>query len=320
MNTTLLLLILNTGFMGYFLYSKNKRNIRGIYFLLKSLFIKNAVAPLYKMVYKYHSLMYCYFYGIKQKDENNEDSSLKKEIKYEEKYMEKYNNTNSIASWQAYTSDFLENLKNNIIIENTPLGNVLMYYDNKRETFVYFSDNSIPYRYLEVVSRKYVTTYNCKNLYVNMEKELEDAKKKQKEKELEDAKKKEEKEKDDLKKKQEEKNVLPCNVVKFKNYNTTNIGTANANAIANATTSFSKQNKYQKQNQNSNLIQHVNNKYGKVLIDENKEEKDKLLKEKANRYSYDGKLVNYNFLKKVDKKEIDKRLALNYSQFKALYC
>jgi hypothetical protein len=244
---------------------------------------------------------------------------LKKEIKYEEKYMEKYNSLEE----NVLRDNTLENLKNNIIIENTPLGNVLMYYDNKRETFVYFSDNSIPYRYLEVVSRKYVTTYNCKNLYVNMEKELEDAKKKQKEKELEDAKKKqEEKEKDDLKKKQEEKNVLPCNVVKFKNYNTTNIGTANANAnaIANATTSFSKQNKYQKQNQNSNLIQHVNNKYGKVLIDENKEEKDKLLKEKANRYSYDGKLVNYNFLKKVDKKEIDKRLALNYSQFKALYC
>ena len=36
-------------------------------------------------------------------------------------------------------------------MEKTPVGNVLMMYDKDRESFKYFSDCNIPYRYLEVV-------------------------------------------------------------------------------------------------------------------------------------------------------------------------
>jgi len=264
--------------------------------------------PFYKVLKNSYSYLYARL--NKSLSENNESPTQdsKKVVKYEEKYMEKYNNTNNIDS-QAYTSDFLENLKNNIIIENTPLGNVLMYYDNKRETFIYFSDNSIPYRYLEVVSRKYVITYKCKSLYVNMEKELEEAKKKQKEK-------REEKEK-----KEEDEKILGCDkLVKLKNYNS-------SNSVSNSFNLFlskqgEKQTQVQRQkhrsnNQNSNLSQQVANTFTN-LQETKKKNEDILLKEKANRYSYEGKLANYNFLKKVDKKETDKRLALSYADFKAL--
>ena len=63
-------------------------------------------------------------------------------------------------------------LKNNFIIEHTPLGNVIMIYDSDRSSFKYYSDSTIPYRYLETVARKYVKTFNCRPLFVDMEEEL----------------------------------------------------------------------------------------------------------------------------------------------------
>ena len=46
----------------------------------------------------------------------------------------------------------LDKLDNCYVIEKTPQGNVLMIYDNLRESFKYYSDSTIPYRYLEVVA------------------------------------------------------------------------------------------------------------------------------------------------------------------------
>jgi hypothetical protein len=43
-----------------------------------------------------------------------------------------------------------------------------------------------------------------------------------------------------------------------------------------------------------------------------------LLKENANRYSYEGKLSNFNFLKKVDRKVVDKKYAMTFADFKRL--
>ena len=46
------------------------------------------------------------------------------------------------------------------VMEMTPVGNVIMQYDGKKESFVYYSDNIVPFRFLETVSRKYMTTFN----------------------------------------------------------------------------------------------------------------------------------------------------------------
>ena len=44
-------------------------------------------------------------------------------------------------------NNFLDGLVNNFIMEKTPSGNVIMYYNNKRGSFEFYSDNTIPYRY-----------------------------------------------------------------------------------------------------------------------------------------------------------------------------
>ena len=50
----------------------------------------------------------------------------------------------------------------------------------------------------------------------------------------------------------------------------------------------------------------------------NNEDEKIILKENANRYTFEGKLSNFNFLKKVDRKKVDKKYALTFSDFKKM--
>jgi hypothetical protein len=43
-----------------------------------------------------------------------------------------------------------------------------------------------------------------------------------------------------------------------------------------------------------------------------------IVKEKANRYSYEGKFANFGFLQKVDKKTVDKRYQMSFAEFKKM--
>jgi len=203
-----------------------------------------------------------------------------------------------IAKLKKEAHDFvikerLDKLKNNFIIEKTPLGNVIMYWNNSRESFEYYSDNTIPYRYLETVGRKYVKTFNCKQIYVDMSFELNEFERKQKEKK--------EKQEEELKlleeKKKLEKNIVEQKkdvFAKFKTYNKES-GTGKVNRGAAPP---------------KNSIPNNNNI-------KNADEKV-ILKEHANRYTCEGKLSNFNFLKKPDRKVVDKKYAMSFSDFKKL--
>lgn len=74
-----------------------------------------------------------------------------------------------------------EHKKYKRVEEETPEGKVIMTYDEPTNTFFYWSDKSIAYRYLEVVARKYVVVYDCKDIYINIFKELIKAKNKKEE-------------------------------------------------------------------------------------------------------------------------------------------
>jgi len=204
---------------------------------------------------------------------------------------------------QFVIDERLDKLKNSFIMEKTPLGNVLMLYNNKRGSFEFYSDNTIPYRYLEPVSRKYVKTFGCRPIYFDMEEELKNYEKKLEEKERE-KEEKEELEKRILEEKRisDEKNMSVSVVAepkknvfaKFKSYNK-EAGTGHVNIAAPPKNSI------------------PNNK----VTESNTNEKV-LLKEHANRYSYEGKLSNFNFLKKVDRKVVDKKYAMTFADFKRL--
>lgn len=221
-----------------------------------------------------------------------------KAILFEEKYKEEYKK----ADDTEISQERLEQLKNSILMERTPLGNVVMYYDNSRETFIYYSDSTIPYRYLEVVARKYVVTNRCKKLYIDMEKELKEAQEK-----LEKKQKEEERLK--LEEENKEKNEKEGSVA-------TN-GPAKKNV-------FAKLKNYNRDNSLKTAgIPSDNKSVSKKVIpppDKNATSTSEalLLKENANRYSYEGKVVNFSFLKKVERKAVDKRYAMNFADFKKM--
>lgn len=221
-----------------------------------------------------------------------------KPIIFEEKYKEEYKKAEDFEVSQ----ERLEQLKNSVLIETTPLGNVVMYYDSSRETFIYYSDSTIPYRYLEVVARKYVVTNRCKKLYIDMEKELKEAQEK-----LEKKQKEEERLK--LEEENKEKNEKEGSVA-------TN-GPAKKNV-------FAKLKNYNRDNSLKTAgIPSDNKSVSKKVIpppDKNTVSSNEalLLKENANRYSYEGKVVNFSFLKKVERKAVDKRYAMNFADFKKM--
>ena len=186
----------------------------------------------------------------------------------------------------------LETLTNCFVMEKTPLGNVLMYFNSTRCTFSYYSDSVIPYRYLEVVARKYVKTFHCKPIFIDMDEELKKAEEKW---ELEKTmKEKEEKKLEELKSQKQKITEQKKQVfAKFKSYNKDAAATKAMVAPP----------------KNSILT--------KQLTNEQENEKI-LLKDNANRYTYEGKMSNFNFLKKINRKLVDKKYALSFSDFKQM--
>ena len=80
---------------------------------------------------------------------------------------------------QFYPLDTKESIEESIdrlihkeVEETTPEGKVILSYDESSNTFLYWAQKPIAYKYLEVVARKYVIVYDCKEVYVNMVKEL----------------------------------------------------------------------------------------------------------------------------------------------------
>lgn len=227
------------------------------------------------------------FIFLQNKEIQKQDITIEKiPERYEDKYLDLYRKTESTLC----SDEKIEGLKNTILMENTPLGNVIMYYDKSRETFIYYSDSNIPYRYLEVISRKYVIMNHCKQIHVDMEKEIKEAEEKLQQKKEEEEKKKlieQEKQKTDENHSSTKKDVF----AKLKKYNTNT--SLKSSGIPTESKSVSKKN-----------------------IQES--DKPIILKENANRYSCEGKLINFSFLKKVDKKVVDKRYAMNFSDFKKM--
>jgi hypothetical protein len=174
----------------------------------------------------------------------------------------------------------LDTLINNVIMENTPLGNVIMMYDNNRETFNFYSDNMIPYRYLETVARKYVITYNCRPLYIDMEEELKIYEKKMLEQE------ENEKQQTNLAQLSEpKKNVF----AKFKSYNTEG---------------------------KSGHVSKVPGPQNSVHNTDTGKNRKIILKDNANRYSCQGKINNFSIIKRPEKKLLSKKLAMTFATFK----
>lgn len=271
-----------------------------------------------------------------ENNKNNENKQEKeKEIKVEEKYEDKYwNKYRQCPNEYAFTLEdlivesdkykelsqneekdevkeedlkqeayeymknhFLLRFKHSYIMENTPLGNVCMSYNHETQSFEYYSDKTIPYRYLEPVARKYVSTFLCKSLYVNMEEQLKEAQKRKVEED--------EKMNEKMEKIKEENKKTKDIFARLKSYNTTNTN-ANPSTNIKSNININSNNRSIPNHMKSQLI-------SKLLPDKNNMQ---LLKETANRYTHKGRFTNFIVLQLVDKKVNNKNYVLTYSEFR----
>jgi hypothetical protein len=110
-------------------------------------YIYNSVSKFFNDVF---NLIYINFFvdnNVISKD--NSVCEIKKI--YDNKYDDKYDGLESIY----LTEDDIGMLSNKYVMEYTPVGNVVMYFDYDKKAFQYYSDFSVPYKYLECVSKKF---------------------------------------------------------------------------------------------------------------------------------------------------------------------
>ena len=69
---------------------------------------------------------------------------------------------------KATQSEEKEVNENSVVYESTPAGNVIMRFNAKDEIFEYWSDSKkLVYKELDVVARKYVSLFSCKDVYID---------------------------------------------------------------------------------------------------------------------------------------------------------
>ena len=105
--------------------------------------------------------------------------------KYIEKYRSKFHNSykddkyNSNIQQEFYDKEkyntiveskdnYLEkSWKQRVLIENTPQGNIIMFFDAYKLAFSYYADAVIPYNILNIVAMKYVFTFFCRDFFLD---------------------------------------------------------------------------------------------------------------------------------------------------------
>ena len=110
---------------------------------------------------------------MKNKNNRNitDDSDVDLFIKKNNFYLSRIKNENQDISNKPQV-----NLLNTYLMEFTPLGIVIMSYEN--DVFSYYSNKQIPYRLLESICAKFVVIYQVQHLYTQMNCKTTEIKKK----------------------------------------------------------------------------------------------------------------------------------------------
>jgi hypothetical protein len=107
--------------------------------------------------------------------ENQTQRFLNNFPKTEEERKEKNSNIDtrcySLKSFQKLITDESNELepewKSRFLMESTPRGNIIMFYDIYKQAFAYFSDQHMNYPILNACAMKYVLTYRCFDFFID---------------------------------------------------------------------------------------------------------------------------------------------------------
>jgi len=144
-------------------------NIRKLYFIIYLFFYRIYIIffPIAKLKYVPSILDVTNEYIETRKRKFIE--SFDKTIDYNTNIEEEFYNKDKYKKTIIHPLNMLEtNWKKRILFENTPRGNIIMYYDAYKQGFAYYSDSyNLPYGLLNAVAMKYVMTYYCRDFFMD---------------------------------------------------------------------------------------------------------------------------------------------------------
>ena len=272
--------------LGYCLSSHNKTMkstiITGIGISISTIFLYRIFIERDEVIYFTKNMFDMTEYICKIKNllyYKKNDSSKNKDKSTS--YENRYYEAFSNLPDKKLDDDYVKKLRNNILYEMTPNGRIVLYYDAEKEGFAYYCDTkNIPYKYLEAAAHKYAVTYDCKNLVVDM------------------------------------KNELIKNINSSEKQKLTSILKTSRNSKEDTKNSKSIKKTVSIENSMFAVFKQYNRKGSGGNIVSNKQY---ILKDKSNKYTYLGKVEDYSFIQKdkyTTKKKEEKEL--NYSVFKNL--
>ena len=92
-------------------------------------------------------------------EERDWNANIEDEIKDKDQLNEALKNTNN---------ELEKKWRSRIMIENTPRGNVIMFYDLYKQAFSYYCDQArMPYDVMNAAAMKYVMTFHCRDFFVD---------------------------------------------------------------------------------------------------------------------------------------------------------
>ena len=129
----------------------------------------------YGMIFILSASTIIIFFDLYMKTDIDKNTILDISEKFEDKYIE---DINKLEERNLSEGELIQ-LKKSIVLENTPMGNIILFYFHEKEKFYFYSDRKeVPYKYLDTVARKYIKMFNCKMIYTALDQELESQKKK----------------------------------------------------------------------------------------------------------------------------------------------
>jgi hypothetical protein len=141
--------------------------------------IKQVLFLLYAHILKiFYSIFYKHYSAELKVDVPKPVYGAEHKKKFSQSFTESLENNSNIDA-EFYNKAALKTLliednnelekkwKARILFENTPRGNVIMYYDAFKLGFAYYCDQHLPYDVLNTVAMKYVLTYQCRDFFID---------------------------------------------------------------------------------------------------------------------------------------------------------
>lgn len=78
-----------------------------------------------------------------------------------------YDKTQYASEMEIHNNEQERIWKRRVLMDSTPRGNLIMYYDPYKLGFAYYSDTYLPYHILNAAAMKYVVMYRCRDFFVD---------------------------------------------------------------------------------------------------------------------------------------------------------